>query len=232
MSVRALRMAKAHGKVVKDILRSNNWLDTTRSVIRQRDYIELPVVESVSESQLLNALPQELKDDIELTTQQQPVFKDTQTTPYDEISQLCSTNLGLAAAELKQLPDKWELLGDVLVLRLSMGLKGHWVDIAKVYAEVLGAKAVLRRVDKIKGIYREPGVELITGKSTEIMHVENKIKFKFDALKVMYSSGNIDERIRISTLAKPEDTVVDMFAGIGYFAIPIAVHSRPKSVTS
>jgi tRNA wybutosine-synthesizing protein 2 len=223
-------MAKAHGKVVKDILRSNNWLDTSRNVISERDYIELPVKESVSEPELVNELPQELKDCIELTTQLKPIFKDRQTTPFDEISQICRSNLKLSDGELKLLPNKWELLGDVLVLRLPDKLRDQWLAIAEVYSGVLGTKAVLRRVDKVQGVYREPGVELITGKSTETMHVENKIKFKFDPLKVMYSSGNIDERIRISTLAKHEDSVVDMFAGIGYFSIPIAVHSQPRAM--
>ena len=60
--------------------------------------------------------------------------------------------------------------------------------------------------------------------------MENKVKFKFNPEKVMFSSGNIDERIRISKLAKHSDTVVDMFAGIGYMCLPIALHSRPAKI--
>ncbi|WP_341537002.1 hypothetical protein [Methanosarcina barkeri] len=43
----------------------------------------------------------------------------------------------------------------------------------------------------------------------------------------MYSKGNLEERKRMSKLGEGE-IVVDMFAGIGYFSIPMAVHSRPK----
>jgi len=45
----------------------------------------------------------------------------------------------------------------------------------------------------------------------------------------MFSPGNIGERIRISKFGK-EEIVVDMFAGIGYFSIPMAVHSSPDEI--
>jgi tRNA wybutosine-synthesizing protein 2 len=47
----------------------------------------------------------------------------------------------------------------------------------------------------------------------------------------MYSKGNLEERKRMSKLGKGE-VVVDMFAGIGYFSIPMAVHARPKKIIS
>jgi tRNA wybutosine-synthesizing protein 2 len=36
----------------------------------------------------------------------------------------------------------------------------------------------------------------------------------------------------MSTIVKQGETVVDMFAGIGYFSIPIAVHSKPAKIYS
>lgn len=153
-------------------------------------------------------------------------------TPYELIVERCQKILQLGPSELKLLPTKWELLGDVLVLKLEPALKENWYELAEVYAEILGAKAVLRRYDKISGTYRKPGVELLVGEAgkTETIHTENRVKFKFDPMTVMFSSGNIDERIRISTMAKPKETVVDMFAGIGYFSLPIALHSKPKKI--
>ena len=151
-------------------------------------------------------------------------------TPLELIVEKCKNNLKLSSSKLKLLPTKWELLGDVLILKLSPKLKDYWQNIAKIYAEILGAKAVLRRIDKIKGTYREPGVELLLGEDTETVHIENKIKFKLDVMKIMFSSGNIDERIRISTMAEPHEIIVDMFAGIGYFSLPLAVHSKPRKI--
>jgi tRNA wybutosine-synthesizing protein 2 len=166
----------------------------------------------------------------QLNTNQNHGIKKTVKTPFDTIHDKCQNTIELSDTLLKELPTKWELLGTVVILKLSSGLKKYWHEIADVYAEVLSAKAVLRKFDKIHGTFREPSVELLSGENTETIHIENKIKFRFDAARIMFSSGNIDERIRISTIAKPRENIVDMFAGIGYFSLPLAVHSGPKNI--
>jgi tRNA wybutosine-synthesizing protein 2 len=79
---------------------------------------------------------------------------------------------------------------------------------------------------------RKPDREIIAGEgTTETIHKENGCLFKLDAMKVMFSQGNLTEKKRMSKLGKDE-TVVDMFAGIGYFSIPIAMHAKPKKIIS
>ena len=85
----------------------------------------------------------------------------------------------------------------------------------------------------IEGPLREPVRETIAGDKTQTVHRENGVLFKLDALKMMFSPGNLRERMRMSLLGKGE-TVVDMFAGIGYFlfpwrSIPGRVRSWPLS---
>ena len=46
----------------------------------------------------------------------------------------------------------------------------------------------------------------------------------------MFSQGNFYERRRMSTVGAGEH-VVDMFAGIGYFTLPMAVHAKPSGST-
>lgn len=127
------------------------------------------------------------------------------------------------------LPRKWELLGDVLLLKIPDELEPLKEEIAKAYAKELHAKTVLRDLG-IAGNLREPNVELLWGRNTETVHKENKVKFKLDCAKIMFSSGNIDERIRMAKIAGNDEVVVDMFAGIGFFSLPMAVHSKPKRI--
>lgn len=150
-------------------------------------------------------------------------------TPFEEIKEKISNFTPENLADL--LPKKWEKIGDVLVLKLKKELEPFAEIIAKTYAEVLNCKSVLQEIGGIKGIYREPRVRLIYGsKNTETLHVENGIKYSLDPSKLMFSSGNMSERIRMSKLNCRDEVVVDMFAGVGYFSLPIAVYCSPRMV--
>ena len=150
-------------------------------------------------------------------------------TPFDKIK----SNLEeiLPRDLLDQIPRRWEKIGNVLILKLPEELKKYKLEIGKIYANVLSCKTVLNDIGGIIGIQRTPVIEYIYGsKDTETIHMENNIRFMLDPMHIMFSSGNIDERIRMSTISNSKEVVVDLFAGIGYFTIPIAVYSKPKKI--
>lgn len=148
-----------------------------------------------------------------------------QVTPFENIV----NSVSIPNPQKAFLPRKWELLGDVVLMKIPQELEDNKKEVARAYAEELKAKTVLRDLG-IEGDFREPKVELLWGEETETIHKENGVKFKLDCAKLMFSSGNIDERIRMATIAHDDEVVVDMFAGIGFFSIPMAVHSRPKAI--
>jgi tRNA wybutosine-synthesizing protein 2 len=148
-----------------------------------------------------------------------------QVTPFEKI-----VKASKIPEELKAfLPKKWELLGDVLLMKIPDELADLKREIAQEYAAELQAKTVCLDLG-IEGELREPKVELLFGEKTETIHKENGVKFKLDVAKLMFSSGNIDERIRMATVARKDEIAVDMFAGIGFFSLPMAVHSKPKKI--
>jgi tRNA wybutosine-synthesizing protein 2 len=150
-------------------------------------------------------------------------------TPFDRIKKTLS--LVLPSGEVSHLPDKWEKVGTIVTIKLPEDLRRHQETIGKAYAEELDCTTVLNDVGGISGAYREPVVEVISGSSlTETIHIENGIRFKIDPQKIMFSSGNMRERQRMATISNHHETVVDLFAGIGYFALPMAVYSKPKKV--
>jgi tRNA wybutosine-synthesizing protein 2 len=117
------------------------------------------------------------------------------------------------------------------VIKLPKSLESYATFIGKRYAQYLDCESVLLDTGGITGTYREPVIRHIYGeKNTETVHHENGIKFHLDPQKIMFSSGNMEERIRMGSISSSSETVVDLFAGIGYFSIPMAVYSKPKKI--
>lgn len=155
--------------------------------------------------------------------------KKMRSTPFERITHRLSPDL--PAELLQKLPDKWEKIGSVVIIRLPWELQKYQQMIGKVYAEVLGCRSTLNDQGGISGVYREPQVEVIFGSSeTETIHLENGIRYKLDPQKIMFSSGNLKERQRMATISKTNEIVVDLFAGIGYFTLPLAVNSKPRRI--
>jgi tRNA wybutosine-synthesizing protein 2 len=150
-------------------------------------------------------------------------------TPFTKIQKTLEPLLSADAS--KVLPEKWEKIGDVLILKLPEILSSQRERIGEVYAQKLKCKTVLCDVGGIMGALREPQVERIYGSAiTETVHKENGIRYKLDPQKVMFSSGNMDERIRMGSISNSKECVVDLFAGIGYFTLPIALYSKPQKI--
>lgn len=150
-------------------------------------------------------------------------------TPFDQIKKSLSKNV--PSELIKHLPDKWEKVGKILTIKLDCDLEKYQEKVCEKYAEILHCKTVLNNVGSISGAYRKPKVEILYGpKNTETIHKENGIRFKLDPAKIMFSSGNMHERLRMANVSNMDETVVDLFAGIGYFAMPMAVYSKPKKI--
>ncbi len=131
----------------------------------------------------------------------------------------------------KYLPKKWNKIGDILILRIDKNLYKYKKKIAEIYARVLKCRSVLEETGGIYGTYRKPKVRCIYGdRNTETIHKEHSIRYKLDPMKIMFSPGNMYERMRMSKEIKDGEIVVDLFAGIGYFTIPIAVYSNVDSI--
>ncbi|MBU4534702.1 MAG: class I SAM-dependent methyltransferase family protein [Euryarchaeota archaeon] len=119
---------------------------------------------------------------------------------------------------------KWKQIGHVVVVNEDL-------DDVSNFLKIPGVNTVVK-VGNINGKTRKPDVKLLHGNQTETIHKENKCFFKLDVSRVMWSKGNTVERMRIARLVEEGEIVVDMFAGIGYFSVPVAVHSNLKKLYS
>jgi len=205
----AVIVEKNRAEEVRRKLMEMNVLDEGRRIVRHDNFVEFPVKRRVYGYKII---------------EQKRVIKREVFPPFEEIKRRLKGKIG--DDDFKKLPRKWEKFGDVLVIK--MGDISEKNKIAKIYADVLGCKTVLEDTGGIKGVKRMPYFQFLYGNNAETVHVENEIKYKFDVSKIMFSSGNIDERIRMGRVVKKGETVIDMFAGIGYFSLPMAYHGGAK----
>jgi tRNA wybutosine-synthesizing protein 2 len=127
------------------------------------------------------------------------------------------------------IPKKRQILGDIIIIALRKELESRKAEIGKALLSFYPRCSTVLLDRGITGQIRKPDREIIAGERTETVHRENGCLFKLDAMRIMYSQGNLAEKKRMSKLGRDE-TIVDMFAGIGYFSIPMAVHSKPRKI--
>lgn len=137
----------------------------------------------------------------------------------------------LTSEELSLLPAGFDRVGHVVVISLPSELMHRVSDVAQALLKLKNVHTVALREGGIAGRHREPRLRLIAGDPlTETVHREGGCRFKLDVARVMFSPGNLYERARLTKLVEPGEVIIDLFAGIGQFSIPIAKHARPSRV--
>lgn len=166
--------------------------------------------------------------------------KDAVQSPYlAVVEQLKATGHEDASAHV---PKKWEKVGHVLILHSLHTDPNVEQIVAAAFLSVLSDVDIVLSDDSgVKGELRQPTARVIArrpdgqkAQCLEVQHVENGVRFTWDVLQIMFSSGNTKERIRFrQEVCAKDEVVVDMFAGLGYFSIPLAMASadrRPRRI--
>jgi tRNA wybutosine-synthesizing protein 2 len=141
----------------------------------------------------------------------------------------------ISEEDLLLLPSGFQTLGKAIILKLNPKISKKKDIIGKACLELFpNIQSVYLNLGKISGEYRQPEeIKFLAGNDNPIVeHKEHDIVYKFDLTKIMFSKGNINERKFLANLVKRGEIIVDMFAGIGYFSLPIAKHSSPERIYS
>ena len=163
--------------------------------------------------------------------------------PYERVqigleSLLKSMNFDIETKSniLSKIPKRWERYGDLILFPKNTFFNNKELEtFFPEFWEVVARGLRVTRLGiqgEIKGDYRETGAFLVLGENANVRHIENKIIYSFDATKCMFSSGNVSERIRVSELDCKDEVILDLYAGIGYYTLPLLVHTGCKHVHS
>jgi tRNA G37 N-methylase Trm5 len=148
----------------------------------------------------------------------------------------CEENsLELSKELLDDFPKKWRIFDDLAVIPSTCFQLNKWstIDCKQLWQLVASSLKVKRlaQENRIKlDDYRSPNVKMLLGDDTWVFTINNGIKYTFDLTKSMYSAGNITEKLRIAKFNCEKETVIDLFAGVGYFALPYIIHAKAKKL--
>ncbi len=214
-----IRVPPEKGEEIRKKAAAEKFLDTTRKIRKIRteegSFLEIPVTVTAGDK----------VGDFTVAEQEKPELLEKNRSLRERFKD------SLSETELLYLPSGCQILGDIIIVSIPEILENKKIMVAEALLSMYPKCKSIVRDFGIEGQFRQPKRELLLGGRTETVHKEHGCLFKQDVTKVMYSKGNLEERKRMSKLGNGE-IIVDMFAGIGYFSIPMAVHSRPRKIIS
>lgn len=129
---------------------------------------------------------------------------------------------------LELVPHALDFVGDIAIVEIPDELN----DYKKVVGEAILAahkqtNTVLAKAGAVKGIYRIRDLEFLAGTNkTSTVYVEYGNRLHVDVAKAYFSPRLSNEHNRVASQVTPNETVVDLFAGVGPFVIPIAKNQK------
>lgn len=130
-----------------------------------------------------------------------------------------------------RLPSSYQIVGHVMLLKLpKIKSAAQKQKVAAAILSLLPLVKTVCEIGEIRGEYRQPSVAILAGNGTIATHKENNILYRMDVAKIMFSKGNLNERKRIISQVQEGETVIDMFAGIGYFSLGLAKFSNAREI--
>ncbi len=137
----------------------------------------------------------------------------------------------LTGLPVELLPNGYQVIGDILILNLKPEAPAKRIALA-VHELIPSVKTIMQKINGISGEFRIPSLKKLWGDGVITRHREHGCVFEMNVTKVMWAKGNLSERKRIADCVNDDENVLDMFAGIGYFTIPIAVHNPSVKIIS
>ena len=123
-----------------------------------------------------------------------------------------------------------DVVGDIAIVRLVGFTVREKKKVARALLEELkNVRVVMEQEGGIEGDYRLRSLTHIAGeRRTLTIHRENGCAFKVDVAKCYFSPRLSTERLRVAEEVKPQELVLNMFAGVGPFSILIAKRARAR----
>ena len=137
----------------------------------------------------------------------------------------------LTEKEISELISAFDQIGSIIIVRIPDSLISKKKIIGETLLEqVKTTKSVYYQSSPVEGDFRTRNLELLAGDGkTETQYKESGCTFIVDVEKAFFSPRLSTERERISNLITENETIVNMFGGIGMFSI-LAAKKKPCTI--
>lgn len=217
----SLKVLKKQGQKTLELASQLKLINEQLQVMKNHDFVYIPVMEKPSDHDL-----KILKDSgvsFEIVARPFEKRRKEKRSLVEQLEEKLPPRL------LASLPRSLDLVGDIAIIEIPPELHEHEETIGKA---ILGSNksvhTVLAKAGPVSGTYRTRGFDFVAGeRRTETTHREHGCRYLVDVAKTYFSPRLSNEHKRIASVVKEGETVVDMFAGVGPFAILIAKnHSK------
>ncbi|HVL88289.1 MAG TPA: class I SAM-dependent methyltransferase family protein [Candidatus Thermoplasmatota archaeon] len=131
------------------------------------------------------------------------------------------------------LPTSFDVVGDVLVVKIPDELLPHAAAVGEALLAAHPSARVVAHDAGVKDEFRVRDVRVLAGEPRlRTVHRENGIELEVDLATCYFSPRLAGERARVAALVREGEAVLDLFAGVGPFAILLAKRARPRRVTA
>ena len=193
MAVPCVRVPTDRGEETRQALAARDLLDRRYEITAGDGSLYVPVTD-----------PEAVPAKYEVVDRDVPA-RETQTTPADVLG----------------FDPSYERLGDIVILDEDDPERARRVAAAIVESD-LRATTVVNRASKVSGELRVREWDVLVGESTETVHREYGHEFALDIAAVYFSPRLATERHRVVEQVDDGECALDMFAGVGPFAVPMA----------
>ncbi len=216
MRSRALLVPRSRGESTRRTLIEAGLLRTDLTILREGGELAFPLRESGAVSREWGT---ETVRDFEPVTAASP-------SRYVDL-------LDWPATEKERLPRSFDVIGDVVLVRLPSELVSRGPAVGEaLLAFVPGARIVGRDLG-VHGPERRRRVERLAGTgSWRTRHRENGIVLEVDVERAYFSPRLAREHARVAVEVRPGERVYDLCCGVGPFAVTIGRDGRASHVTA
>lgn len=218
-----LKIPKTYGEKAITSAHKMGIMDKELEVQSDTSHIYIPLARSLLENEIETL--KKLIPNLEISAYTFPERKKRPKTLFELLNGKLPPHL------LASLPRAIDFVGDIAIIEVPPELEAYKTEIGKTILQAhRNVKTVLAKAGAVKGTYRLREFNLIAGEDkTETIHKEHGCKYQVDLARVYFSPRLSYEHKRVASMVKDGETVIDMFAGVGSFAILIAkTHENVK----